>query len=123
MALLLPLAVVAGMTGLVTPVVAPDLFAKTPLPFEASGLADAGDQTPALNQRAGSQGNDGALPSQRETVRGAPRVSRTRCAVIGCGSACDSKGNREAQRGLPDRIPQPPSRSEAGMGNGHLLGG
>lgn len=114
---LLPLAVGAGMTALAAPAATLDLPAMTPPPFQTSGLAQAGDQNPALAQRAGSGGDGGALPSQREPVRGAPRVSRTRCAVIGCGSACDSKGGREAQRSLPDRIAPRPSRSEAGMGN------
>lgn len=50
---------------------------------------------------------------QTASTRGKPRVSKTRCAVVGCGSQCDIKGLRDAQGTLIYRTPANPAYARA----------
>ena len=46
-------------------------------------------------------------------TRGQPRVSKTRCAFVGCGPQCNIKGTRDAQGDLVYRTPESPEYAQA----------
>ena len=50
---------------------------------------------------------------QAASTRGKPRVSKTRCAIVGCGPQCDIKGLRDAQGTLIFRTPANPEYARA----------
>lgn len=47
-----------------------------------------------------------------EEARGRPRISKTRCALVGCEPQCNIKGTRDAQGGLIFRTPANPGYRE-----------
>lgn len=47
------------------------------------------------------------------STRGKPRVSKTRCAIVGCESQCDIKGTRDVQGDLIYRTPASPQYARA----------
>lgn len=52
-------------------------------------------------------------PAKQSETRGKPRVSRTRCAFVGCEPQCNIKGTRDARGDLVYLTPASPVYSQA----------
>ncbi|MCL9983684.1 MAG: hypothetical protein NBV60_11070 [Erythrobacter sp.] len=77
-----------------------------------AGLAEQPGDAVAGTQQA-SLDLAGAVPGTAAPAHGRPRVSQTRCAIIGCASQCEIKGTRDARGALVYRTPVSPLYSES----------
>jgi hypothetical protein len=79
---------------------------------QSAGLAEQPGDAVAGTQQA-SLDLAGAVPGTAAPARGRPRVSQTRCAIVGCASQCEIKGTRDARGMLVYRTPVSPLYSES----------
>lgn len=103
------------------------LIAVMPMPAAPAAMIDSpsgalSDQTAGLAGQpgdavAGAQQASldlaGAVPGTAAPARGRPRVSQTRCAIVGCASQCEIKGTRDARGAPVYRTPLSPLYSES----------
>ncbi|OBV12127.1 hypothetical protein [Erythrobacter dokdonensis] len=75
------------------------------------GVSELHADAPAANS---TLDNTATVDTARTgATRGKPRVSKTRCAIVGCETQCNIKGTRDAQGGLVYRTPASPEYARA----------
>lgn len=74
------------------------------------GISELHADAPASNSTLDSTATGGS--GRAGANRGQPRVSRTRCAFVGCEPQCNIKGTRDAQGDLVYRTPASPEYTQ-----------
>lgn len=98
---------IAQLIGLAI-LVEPLAFVDVP---DASAAAIHSSRTADLSSRSEDVSTDVSTPTGE--TRGKPRVSKTRCAIIGCGPQCNAIGAQDAQGGLPLQARSDPAEGQA----------
>ena len=88
--------ILALMAGPVTLAQEPEGHAEIQAPELIVGKPEPNVEAPTDNQQASSDASDRTSPTTSRRTRGQPRVSRTRCALVSCGTQCAVKDPPEA---------------------------
>lgn len=85
------------------------------LEFDSSrfDISQLDDEAPAANSTLDTTATSGS--GRTGETRGQPRVSKTRCAFVGCEPECTIKGTRDAQGDLVYRTPASPEYAQANV--------